>query len=95
MKKFPKILQADSRGQIVIPKDVRRELGIDEGTGFFAYLIANEGIFLKKIESKTLSDHEEIKELKDKATAVGMKKAHIEQAEKTYKKQNKGGFEEL
>ena len=60
MKKFPKIVQADSRGQIVIPKDIRRELGIDEGTGFYMYTITDEGILLKKIENKELSDHKEI-----------------------------------
>ncbi|MFW6449664.1 MAG: AbrB/MazE/SpoVT family DNA-binding domain-containing protein, partial [Nanoarchaeota archaeon] len=31
MKKYPKVVQCDSRGQIVIPKNVRQKLDIGEG----------------------------------------------------------------
>jgi AbrB family looped-hinge helix DNA binding protein len=95
MKKFPKLLQADSRGQIVIPKEIRRELGIDETTGFFAYTINDEGIFLKKVETKPLSDLAEVKELKEKAEKIGISKKNVEKAEGDYKKNTKGGFEQL
>ena len=40
MKKYPKVVQCDKRGQIVIPKDIRNELKIDEGTGFWMYSLA-------------------------------------------------------
>jgi AbrB family looped-hinge helix DNA binding protein len=95
MKRYPKLLQADSRGQIVIPKEVRQALGIDESTGFFAYLIDGEGIFLKKIEGKELSEHHELKEIKEKAEQIGVHKKNVETAEKAYTKERKGGFEEL
>jgi AbrB family looped-hinge helix DNA binding protein len=95
MKRFPKLLQADSRGQIVIPKEIRQALGIDESTGFFAYVIDKEGIFLKKVDSKPLDEHPEVKEIKEKARALGVDKKNVEHAEASYKKQERGGFEEL
>lgn len=95
MKRFPKILQADSRGQIVIPKEIRQELGIDETTGFYAYLISEEGIFLKKIPSKELHEHPEIATLKEKADKLHVDRKHVERSEAEYKQDKKGGFEEL
>ncbi|MFT4303350.1 MAG: AbrB/MazE/SpoVT family DNA-binding domain-containing protein [Candidatus Woesearchaeota archaeon] len=44
----PKIVQVDKRGQIVIPKDVRNELGITDKTSFWVYSVTDEGILLKK-----------------------------------------------
>lgn len=45
-----KISQMDKRGQIVIPKDIREKLRINEGTGFFIYRISNNEILLKRID---------------------------------------------
>ena len=45
---FPKIVQLDKRGQIVIPKEVRAELGITSKTNLFVYSVTDEGILLKK-----------------------------------------------
>jgi len=45
---IPKIVQVDKRGQIVIPKEVRTELGINEKTNLWVYSITDEGILLKK-----------------------------------------------
>jgi len=45
----PKVVQMDRRGQIVIPKSVRKKLNIEEGTAFWIYE-AKDGVFLKKIE---------------------------------------------
>jgi AbrB family looped-hinge helix DNA binding protein len=47
--KYPKVVQCDKRGQIVIPKSIRSELGIEEGAAFWMYQ-TEEGIFLKRIE---------------------------------------------
>jgi len=47
--KTPKVVQCDKRGQIVIPKSIRSELGLDEGAAFWIYK-TEDGIFLKKIE---------------------------------------------
>ncbi len=38
-----------SRGQVVIPQEVREELGLEEGTPF-AVTVQREGVLLKKIE---------------------------------------------
>ena len=43
-----KIVQVDKRGQIVIPKDIRLELGISSKTNFWVYSVTDEGILLKK-----------------------------------------------
>ena len=45
-----KIVQCDKRGQIVIPKKIRLELGIDEGAAFWIYKTDDE-IRLKKVEA--------------------------------------------
>ena len=48
-----KIVQCDKKGQIVIPKKIREELKIEEGSAFWIYL-SNKEIKLKKIESPKL-----------------------------------------
>ena len=94
MKKYPKIVQCDNRGQIVIPKDLRTELGIGEATGFLMYAITNEGILLKKIESSELDEHVEIiTELEEKADKIRLKKENLEISRKNYKKTTEGSFE--
>jgi AbrB family looped-hinge helix DNA binding protein len=47
--KYPKVVQCDKRGQIVIPKSIRSELKIEEGAAFWMYQ-TEDGIFLKRIE---------------------------------------------
>ncbi len=91
MKKYPKIVQIDRRGQIVIPKDIRAELGIDEGTGFLVYSIDDEGILLKKVDVEPLEKHEKIlSKLEEKAPKVKIKKENIAKAVKRYKRTKKG-----
>ena len=96
MKKYPKIVQCDARGQIVIPKDIRHDLNIEEGTGFFVYSIANEGILLKKIDSKELAENKEIvDELRSKASKINLKSKNIDDSVQNYKKTKKGRLEVL
>ena len=91
MKKYPKIVQIDGRGQIVIPKDIRGELGVDEGTGFLVYSIEDEGILLKKVEAEPLEKHERIlSELEEKSPKIKIKKENIAKAVKKYKQTKKG-----
>jgi len=47
MKKYPKIVQVDKRGQIVIPKDVRKELNLSDSSLLWVYSIGREGLLLK------------------------------------------------
>jgi AbrB family looped-hinge helix DNA binding protein len=94
LKRYPKLVQCDSRGQIVIPKEIRQDLGVEEGTGFWMYTISEEGILLKKIESPELEQHKIVlDELKQKSNKVGVTKKNIEKAEKNYKKTKKGSME--
>jgi AbrB family looped-hinge helix DNA binding protein len=48
-EKVTKVVQCDARGQIVIPKGIRKDLKLDEGAAFWIYNVEG-GIFLKKIE---------------------------------------------
>ncbi len=87
MKVYPKILQCDERGQIVIAKKIRDELNIEEGTGFFAYIIENEGIFLKIIPSKDLKDNTNaLNEIKKKAKKLGIDPKNIDISIKKYQR---------
>ena len=95
MRRFAKIVQVDSRGQFVIPKEVRQELGVNEGTGFYLYIIENEGILLKIIPSKQLSEHSHIiHEVQINADKLNIKKENIDSSIKNYKKEDKN-FENL
>ena len=94
VKKYPKLVQCDKRGQIVIPKDLRRELKIDEGTGFWMYTITDEGILLKKIKAPSLDENKElVKNIEEKAEKLKLKKASIKKSVKKYKKTKEGGLE--
>jgi AbrB family looped-hinge helix DNA binding protein len=96
LKKYPKLVQVDKRGQIVIPKDIRADLGIEEGTGFWVYSISNEGILLKKVEPSQLEDHKEIlDELETKSQKISMKKDNIKKSVENYKKTKEGKLELL
>jgi AbrB family looped-hinge helix DNA binding protein len=94
MKKYPKLVQCDARGQIVIPKDVRRELHIEEGTGFYMYTITDEGILLKKVAQKELADHKEIlTELQENGGKIGIEKKALDTSVKKYRKDKEGGLD--
>lgn len=94
MKKYPKIVQCDKRGQIVIPKDIRRDLKIDEGTGFWMYSVTNEGILLKKIDILPLDENKEmLDEIQSKSDKLKIKKSNISSSVKKYKKTKDGNLE--
>ncbi|TKJ17214.1 hypothetical protein CEE44_01630 [Candidatus Woesearchaeota archaeon B3_Woes] len=94
MKKYPKIVQCDKRGQIVIPKDIRRDLKIDEGTGFWMYSVTNEGILLKKIDILPLDENEEmLDEIESKSDKLKIKKSNVSNSVKKYKKTKDGNLE--
>ncbi|MGV8171157.1 MAG: AbrB/MazE/SpoVT family DNA-binding domain-containing protein [Candidatus Woesearchaeota archaeon] len=96
MRKYAKIIQNDKRGQIVIPKDVRQELGIEEGTGFYLYAIEGEGILLKIIPNKDLSEHSHIvKEVEVNADKINVKKQNVDKSVENYKKKERGNFENI
>lgn len=94
MKRYPKIVQVDKRGQIVIPKDVRADLDIGEGTGFYMYTILNEGILIKKIEPAELGDHKKLlKSLEEKSPKINLNKKNLKESVNLYKKAGRGGLD--
>ena len=98
MKKYPKVIQTDNRGQIVIPKDIRRELGIEEGTGFWVYSVTDEGILLKKIDAPDLDSQENgdiLSEIDEKAEKLGVEKENMDKSKRRYKRTTKGNLEVL
>lgn len=95
MRKYPKVVQADNRGQIVIPKDVRQELGIEAGAAFWVYTVTDEGILLKKIEDSTLhSENTLVKEIKEKASKIEVDTENLDKSVKRYS-QKQSKLEEL
>jgi len=96
VKKYPKIVQCDKRGQIVIPKDIRQELDIDEGTGFWMFSISDEGVLLKKIPAQELKEYDPlVTKIKEKADAIGLKKELLDDTVKKYKRTKQGKLEVL
>ena len=96
MKKYPKIIQIDGRGQIVIPKDIRNDLGIEEGTGFWVYSVTDEGILLKKLDPEPLDkQHKILEELETKAEKIGITRKNLKTSIKNYKKTKEGKLELL
>jgi len=93
MKKYPKTIQCDDRGQLVIPKDIRSELGIKEGTGFWVHSIVNEGILLKKVPAPSLGEEEIITEIENKSGKLGIKKEHLKKTIKAYQQEKVGSLE--
>ncbi len=85
------MLQADKRGQIVIPKDIRQELAIDESTGFYAYAIPGEGILLKQVTPEPID--ESLEEIERYAERLGVSPQALKQTLEDYKKT--GGLEKL
>ena len=94
MKKYPKIVQCDARGQIVIPKDIRQDLDIGEGTGFWMFSITDEGILLKLIPGEQLEGSTILEKVKEKADKISLDKKNIEKSLKKYKRSG-GNLEEL
>ncbi|MFT4303352.1 MAG: AbrB/MazE/SpoVT family DNA-binding domain-containing protein [Candidatus Woesearchaeota archaeon] len=94
MKKYPKSISCDERGQLVIPRDIRSDLNIEEGTGFLLYSITNEGILLKKIEPAPLDIHHDIlNEIEAKSDKLGIKKDNLKKSIKEYQKVKQGNLE--
>lgn len=96
MKKFPKLVQCDARGQIVIPKEIRKSLEIEEGSGFYMFTIQDEGILLKKIPKEIIdADDSMLKEIAEKSEKLGIDKGHLKKTVKHYNKKEEEGFEEI
>lgn len=87
--------QATKRGQIVIPKDIRQELKIDEGSAFWVYSIGDEGILLKKAKEEPVEDSKELSEISEKSDKIKISKQKIADMKECYKKSKRGRLEEI
>jgi len=94
MKKYPKLVQCDKRGQIVIPKDIRSQLNLDEGSGFWVYSIGDEGILLKKVNVQALDENDDaVQKIMKKSSKLGLDKKKVKKSVKQYKKTKQGNLE--
>ncbi|MCX6706750.1 MAG: AbrB/MazE/SpoVT family DNA-binding domain-containing protein [Candidatus Woesearchaeota archaeon] len=96
MKKYSDRVSFDSRGQLIIPKEVRKEFLIEEGAAFWAFIIEKEGILLKRVKDEAISENDFIlKELSEKNAKIGFDKKSIPSAVKRYQRKESRRFEEL
>ena len=80
----------------MIPKDIRQELDIDEGTGFWMFSITDEGILLKKIDSPEMSESDPVvSKIINKSNKIDVNYKNVSKAVKHYKKQKSGRLEEI
>lgn len=79
-KKPPSVTRMSSKGQVVIPEPIRKQLGLEPGTRFL--VVANQdAILLKEIEPPSIEDFDELlEELRGQARAAGLKQADISEA---------------
>ena len=79
----PELTRASSKGQVVIPSLVRRQLGIKRGN-VFAVTARNDMIVLKKLDTRTKPE--------DLKTLKLIEKAWKDMEEGRYKVYSKKGF---
>jgi len=80
------ITSMSSRGQVVIPQDVREQLGLREGEKFI--VLGDDGtILLKKIEMPSFKDFDKLlKKTQEFVKRKGITKADVEEAIKRARK---------
>lgn len=85
-QKPPSVTKMSSKGQIVIPEAIRKQLGLVAGTRFL--VVANrDAILLKEIAAPSIEDFGELlDELHEKVRAVGLSQSDITQAVKHVRK---------
>jgi len=55
MAETARMTQIDSRGQLVIPKEIRDVLKIDEKTRLVLFTVSGNGLFIKKSKNEKVS----------------------------------------
>ena len=63
-----------SRGQIAIPSEIRKEMGLEEGTKVL-FLLENNTLVMKKVTKETFA--EITKPLKEAAQKSGLKESEV------------------
>lgn len=78
----------------MIPKDIRAELRIEEGTGFWVYSIENEGLLLKKIDAMPLDEHKKmLDDIHEKSDKIHVERKNVEKSIQKYKKTKEGNLD--
>ena len=75
-----------SKGQVVIPEDVRKELGLEPGTQF---VVMGEGdlVILKKIEAPDRSEFLALaKKVRSQVRKAGVKRSDVKNAVRTVRR---------
>ena len=85
------VTRATARGQVVIPQEVRKEMGVEEGTQFLVYTEAN-AIVLKPVlttdKTKTLKEFEKVlAPLRRKFKSAGLAEKDITEEIRAYRKE--------
>ncbi len=85
------VTRATARGQVVIPQDIRKEIGIEEGTQFLVYT-EDDAIVLKPIlatdKIKALKEFEKVlAPLRRKFKTAGLTEKDIEEEIHAYRKE--------
>ena len=69
-----------SKGQVVIPEDIRKRLGLEAGTQFIV-VAGKDAIILKTISPPSMDDFDSlIREARRQARKAGMKRSDIKKA---------------
>ncbi len=84
------IIKVSSKGQIVIPAELRRLMGISEGDELYVFG-KDDALVIKKIEKDSLEkEFEEIvKPIRGKAKKLGLTRKDLEKEIKAYRKERK------
>lgn len=86
MKDFA-VTSLSSKGQIVIPSSIRKELNIGEGTQFIVFSDGNN-LLLKPFESPKLATFKHLVEKSQKfAQSAGIKKSGVQKMKKKVRRQ--------
>jgi len=69
-----------SKGQVVIPEDVRRKLGLDAGTQFIV-VGEDDVVILKMVKAPSMRDFDRlVRKARAQAKAAGLKRSDIASA---------------
>jgi len=73
-----------SKGQVVIPEDIRKRLGLEAGTQFIV-VAGKDAVILKTISPPSMGEFDElIRKARRQARKAGMKRSDIKEAKVTY-----------
>ncbi len=77
---FVETTKMSSKGQVVIPENIRKRLGLKTGSQFVV-VGDKDVVILKSLSAPSMSDFDNLlKKAQEQAKKVGLKKAHLKEA---------------